>query len=100
MTLDTQNKIAGIIAEMQGIENQLFKMTNWNDDVGQYMKFQFQDMKRELFKELMIELISANVDFSEFNDTFSIFLSNAKNEKLSPEDKLRLQEVERLMAVA
>jgi hypothetical protein len=100
MTLDTQNKIAGIIAEMQGIEEQLANMTNWKDDVGEYMRFQFQDMKRELFKEFMIELINANVDFSDLNETFSHFLSNPKSEKLSPEDKLRLQEVERLMAVA
>jgi hypothetical protein len=99
----TKSKIIGIVAEMQGIEVQLSTMTDWNDEVGQLMKFQFQHMKRELLKELMIELINSNVDLSDIDPTFSHFinfLSNPKNEKLSNEDKLRLIEVERMMAVA
>jgi hypothetical protein len=100
MTDHTLDNIAGIISEMQGIETQLGKMTNWNDEVGQLMKFQFQHMKRKLMKELMIELINADVDFADLTPIFISFLSNPNGEKLSPEIKSSLQEVERLMAVA
>jgi hypothetical protein len=83
--------------------NQLGKITNWNDELGEFSKFQFQHMKRELVKELMIELIKNDVNLSDLETTFSNlakFLSNADSEKLSHEDKLNLQKVEQIMAVA
>ncbi|MFN0034770.1 MAG: hypothetical protein ACKVUS_06880 [Saprospiraceae bacterium] len=98
------SKIAGIIEEMKGIENQLGKMPGWDDAVGGYMKFQFQDMKRELLKELMIELIKADIDLTDLDPAFSHFVAflsrETKGEKISPTIKSGLQEVERLMATA
>ncbi len=98
------SKIAGIIEEMKGIENQAGKITDWNDTVGEYMKFQFQDMKRDLLKELMIELIKADIDLVDLNPSFSHFMAflsqQTKGQKVSPTIKLGLQEVERLVGVA
>jgi hypothetical protein len=102
MSDSTSNKIAGIVAEMQGIEIQIGKSTS-NDEVGEFMSFQFQDMKRELLKELVIELIHADVNLTELNPVFNqflLFLSNAKTEKVSPEIKSSLREVSRLVAAA
>lgn len=89
---------------MKGVEKQLDGMTNWNDAVGEYMKFQFQDMKRELVKELMIELIRADLNLAELDPSFQHFIAylskQPKREKVSPEIKSGLHEVERLVANA
>lgn len=98
------SKIAGIIEEMKGIENQLGNITGWDDAVGEYMKFQFQDMKRELVKELMIELIKADLNLAELDPAFQNFIAylskQSKSEKISSEIKSGLQEVGRLVANA
>jgi len=88
---------------MKGIEAQLSNMSNWNDTVGEFMKFQFADMKRELLKELLIELIRSDANLADMDNTFLKFfayLSNQdKSEHLSPEMKSSLREVEDLVAM-
>ncbi len=99
----SRSKISGIVAEMKGIEAQLSGMSNWDDTVGQFMKFQFADMKRELLKELLIELIKSDANLADMDDTFIKFfayLSNqAKSEQLSPEIRSSIQEVEELVTM-
>lgn len=100
----SKSKISGIIEEIKGVEIQLESTAGWNDTVGEYMKFQFQDMKRELVKELMIELIRADLNLAELDPSFQHFIAylskQPKSEKVSPEIKSGLQEVERLVANA
>jgi hypothetical protein len=104
MTKINISKIVGLIAEIKAIDEQLISMSGWDDTVGELMHLQFQQMKREMLKDLMVELIRGDFDHSEidsFFTHFSEFLSKKyKSEKLSPEIKSSLQEVERLMAVA
>ncbi|HRI60457.1 MAG TPA: hypothetical protein PK228_12055 [Saprospiraceae bacterium] len=98
----SQSKISGIVAEMKGIEAQLSIMSNWDDKVGEFMKFQFVHMKRELLKELLIELIKSDENLVEMDEAFFKFvayLSNqAKSEHLSPEIRSSIREAEGLVA--
>ncbi len=97
-------KISGIVHEIKNIDIQLEKNAGWDDEVGKFMAFQFMEMKRELLKELVIELIRSNVDFSQFDSIlnyYSNYLSQTfKTETLTPEIKFQLQEVEGLLAAA
>ena len=78
-------------------------MSNWDDVVGGFMKFQFVHMKRELLKELLIELIESAANLADMDDTFLKFfayLSNQdKSARLSPEIRSSLREVEELVAM-
>ncbi len=75
MTETSISKIIGITDEIKGIEAELSKMGSWNDAVGEFMKFQYTDMKRELLKELLIELIKSYVRLADMNSTFLKFLA-------------------------
>ena len=78
-------------------------MSNWDDVVGGFMKFQFVHMKRELLKELLIELIKSAANLADMDDTFLkifAYLSNQdKSARLSPEIRSSLREVEELVAM-
>ena len=99
MIKTSHSKISGIVAEMKGIEAQLSNMSNWDDVVGGFMKFQFVHMKREL----LIELIKSAANLADMDDTFLkifAYLSNQdKSARLSPEIRSSLREVEELVAM-
>jgi len=104
MTETSISKIIGITDELKGIEAELSRIASWNDTVGDLMKLQFQKMKQELLKDLLVELIRSGADFNELDDaiaTFTLYLSRqSKGEHLEPEVKNSLKEVKRLVATA
>jgi hypothetical protein len=104
MTESSISKIIGITDELKGIEAQLSKMESWNDTVGDLMKFQFQHMKQELLKDLLVELIRSGADFKEIDESVSMLTlylaQQSKGEELAPEVRNSLKEVKRLVAAA
>lgn len=104
MTETSISKIIGITDELKGIESELSKMNLWNDAVGELMKFQFQHMKQELVKDLLVELIRSSLDFKEIDEpiaTLTLYLSQqSKGEQLTPEVKRSLKELKILVAAA
>ena len=78
MTQASISKIIGITHELKDIEFELYKLESWKDTVGDLMKLQFQKMKQELLKDLLIELIRSGADFNELDDaiaTLTLYLS-------------------------
>ncbi|MBC7774552.1 MAG: hypothetical protein H7246_03870 [Phycisphaerae bacterium] len=104
MTDTSISKIIGITDELKGIEAELTKMESWNDTVGDLMKLQFQHIKQELLRDLLVELIRSETDFKEIDESvtmLTLYLSRQSNgEALAPEVKKSLKEVKRLVAVA
>ena len=104
MTETSQSRIIGITQEMKGIEAQLVNIQTWDDSVGEFMKFQYMDMKRELLKELLIELIKSDTNLSDLDAALLKFVSylskQAKSGRLSPETTLSVHEVEQLVPAA
>lgn len=104
MTERSISKIIGITDEIKGIEFELSKMNAWNDAVGGLMKFQFQHMKQELIKDLLVELIRSGADFKEIDEpiaTLTLYLSQqGKGDQLTPEVKSSLKELKILVAAA
>lgn len=104
MTESSISKIIGITDELKSIEAELSKMELWNDTVGDLMKFQFQHMKQELLKDLLVELIRSGADFKEIDEPIAmltLYLSQrSEGEQLAPEVKSSLMEIKRLVAAA
>lgn len=98
-------RVHGIVAEMQSIDYQLKSIKNWNDEVGKFMIFQFVDMKRELLKELIIELIKSDTDLETLDGSLVVLLHQLAQKttdkplrRAEPELLFSLRQVRELVA--
>ncbi|MBK8565970.1 MAG: hypothetical protein IPN76_22170 [Saprospiraceae bacterium] len=97
------HKIQGIIDEINKTQAMIELHEPHSDAVSAFMVKQYKSIKRKLFKELLAELMLADLSFSEmehFIQKLTVYLKQSEEATTLPSElKTNLTQVERLMAI-